>query len=178
MGPAKAGPFSFEVYYWLVALPTSRILLNKVLNRDCGQECVDWAVAMLERRMGGEFTARLAGMLPPHNHFQLAELRDRALEEIGAPHVQPDYPSIRRWLAECMDVAITDDDQMLDLVAIAIDVLWEHDASDLSALYTLHHEYDEYSAGAPWLPSKSMTSIINDIRLEVDRFIDHVRRTS
>ena len=69
------------------ALTTDEILLRRALGESCGQECVDWAMSTLERGGGGPDMAILATLSPPLNHFEVASIRDRALAEIGAPHL-------------------------------------------------------------------------------------------
>jgi hypothetical protein len=66
---------------------TDEILLRRALGESCGQECVDWAMSTLERGTGGPDIAILATLSPPLNHFEVASIRDRALAEIGAPHL-------------------------------------------------------------------------------------------
>ena len=53
--------------------PKRRFLAEKSLQVTCGQQCVDWAIGMLATRENRHFLLRLAGMLPPFNHFELAE---------------------------------------------------------------------------------------------------------
>jgi hypothetical protein len=55
----------------------------RALERRCGQECVDWAIGLLEQGAKTRTVGILAGMMPPFNPFEMAELRDRVLEELG-----------------------------------------------------------------------------------------------
>ncbi len=64
---------------------TARVLADRALGRTCGQACVDWATGMLARGYDGRRLAVLAGMSGPLNHFELADLRDAALAELGVP---------------------------------------------------------------------------------------------
>lgn len=61
---------------------TTRIVAEKWLQKTCAQQCVDWAIGMLEDGSESDHVTRLAGKLPPFNHFEIAALRDRALEEL------------------------------------------------------------------------------------------------
>ena len=62
---------------------TTRILAMKALERRCGQECVDWAIGLLEQGASTRSLGMLAGMMPPFNPFEMADLRDRVLEQLG-----------------------------------------------------------------------------------------------
>jgi hypothetical protein len=64
---------------------TTRILAMKALERRCEQDCVDWAIGLLERGNRTRNVAILAGMIPPFNPFEMAEMRDRVLEELCVP---------------------------------------------------------------------------------------------
>lgn len=59
----------------------------KTLERRCGQECVDWAIGLLEQGITTRNLAILAGMTPPLNPFEMAALRDRVLEDLRIPHL-------------------------------------------------------------------------------------------
>jgi hypothetical protein len=88
------------------ALTTDEILLRRALGDTCGQECVDWAMSILERGGGGTDMAILATLSPPLNHFEVASIRDRALAEIGAPHLSLPEVADRvaaRLLREALD---------------------------------------------------------------------------
>ncbi|CRX38457.1 hypothetical protein [Estrella lausannensis] len=67
---------------------TARILADKALMRTCGQECVDWALGMLDQGHDGEAFCVLACMSPPYNHFEMAELRDKALSSLNLGDIQ------------------------------------------------------------------------------------------
>jgi hypothetical protein len=58
------------------------LLYEKATEKSCGDSCVEWAVEKLIEGRDGVNLCRLAAMLPPHNHFEVAELRDRALAEL------------------------------------------------------------------------------------------------
>ena len=66
----------------LSGLTTARVLLDRALEVPCGQPCVEWAVGMLLRGHDSKHLAMLASMSPPHNHFELRQLENRALEEL------------------------------------------------------------------------------------------------
>jgi hypothetical protein len=63
---------------------TKKILALKALNRTCAEECVDWAIGQIERGINTRHVLMLSGMTPPFNHFEMSDLRDRALGEVAA----------------------------------------------------------------------------------------------
>ena len=51
---------------------TTQILAKRALRRLCGEDCVEWAVGMLERGYDSRTLRIPAGTTPPFNHFELA----------------------------------------------------------------------------------------------------------
>ena len=62
---------------------TTKILADRVLQRACDEPCVDWAIELLANGNEHPATVRLATKLRPHNHFELASLRDQILSALG-----------------------------------------------------------------------------------------------
>lgn len=62
---------------------TAQMLTERGLQRTCGQPCVDWAIGLLEAGHDSILICQLAAHRAPHNHFELASLRDRILRELG-----------------------------------------------------------------------------------------------
>ncbi|MDG1808959.1 MAG: hypothetical protein P8J91_04255 [Pirellulaceae bacterium] len=59
---------------------TTQILADRILERACGERCVEWAIGLLEDGYEQLPVCRLAAKLRPHNHFELASLRDQILD--------------------------------------------------------------------------------------------------
>ena len=69
----------------------SQILAERALQLLCDEQCFDWAICLLESGHETTSACRLASKLRHHNHFELADLQDRILVEIGIddiPHSQ------------------------------------------------------------------------------------------
>jgi hypothetical protein len=62
---------------------TAQILAERALQQPCDEQCIDWAIRLLESGHETTATCRLAAKLKPHNHFDLASLRDQILTELG-----------------------------------------------------------------------------------------------
>jgi hypothetical protein len=79
----------------------------KALERRCGQECVEWAIGLLESGISTRNINILAGMTPPFNPFEMAELRDRVLEDLKIPDLSREE-SIVAYAAELASDALAD----------------------------------------------------------------------
>ena len=90
-----------------MAVSTIEILARRKLERSCGQECVDWAIGMLERGFESRSLLLLAGMTPPLHHFEIRDLRDRALEEMGLPEHHIEDPVIA-YVVAMVSAALSD----------------------------------------------------------------------
>ncbi len=122
---------------------TARILVDRALNCTCGQECVDWATAMLAGGASGTALATLAGMIPPFNHFELADLRDRALRELGIAEL--DKPTAAHlYAAECLRAGLDGHTDLVKSFRIVADlcVALNYDR-DLNDFYLLHHAHND-----------------------------------
>src|SRR5262245_9133475 len=97
-----ASPVSFDL---MTKISTAHILADKALQESCGQNCVDWAITMLEQGHDGHNLMMLAGMLPPYNHFEIAALRDRALHELRIGDLDPSV-AIRTFAVERLRLAL------------------------------------------------------------------------
>ncbi len=123
-------------------ITTAHILGRRALQKACGQECVDWATAMLVDGHDGETLVELAGMSPPYSHFELAPLRDRALCEIGAPDLGPDR-AIEAYVAEVLQLMLAGEADIGDTLRDLKDLSVMHDhAHGLSDFYVLYHARD------------------------------------
>jgi hypothetical protein len=91
---------------------TAKLLLDKALNASCGQNCVDWALGMLEKGKESPNLLLLAGAVHPYNHFELAGWRDSAMNELGIESLDLDA-SISLYVSERLRAAIADSDEGL-----------------------------------------------------------------
>src|SRR5262245_27144451 len=99
----------------MAKITTAHMLADKALEELCGRNCVDWAIAMLEEGRDGHHLTMLAGMLPPYNHFEIAALRDRTLEELGIADLDPDM-AVRTFAAERLRLALAGELPWLEAV--------------------------------------------------------------
>ena len=59
------------------------LLAKRALNERLGNEAAEWAVTQLELGFDGKYLRQLAGVLGDENPFELAELFDRCVRELG-----------------------------------------------------------------------------------------------
>lgn len=83
---------------------TAQILAERALQVSCGRQCVDWAIGLLETGHDSLLVCRLSAHLPPHNHFELASLRDQILCELGLMDISID-DAITMYAAELLKAA-------------------------------------------------------------------------
>ena len=120
---------------------TARILADKALQTPCGEECVQWAGSMLEQGHDGRNLVFLAGMTPPFNHFELADLRDRALVEIGVSAIS-ESAAVRKYAAEALQRALAGETDLVKTLRALKNLCIAHDYHpDLYDLYLLYFAY-------------------------------------
>jgi len=120
------------------SVSTTEILARRALQRPCGQDCVDWAIGMLERGYSSRNLLMLAGMSEPLNHFELAEMRDRALAETNPPEVALEDP-LGAFAAELLGAALRGERPLLDAVGqikdLSIELGYPRELNDFYLLY-------------------------------------------
>ena len=62
---------------------TLQILAERAMQQTFDEQCLVWAIRLLESGNETLAACRLATKLRPHNHFELASLRDQILNELG-----------------------------------------------------------------------------------------------
>ena len=125
---------------------TTQIIAEKFLEMTCGQSCVDWAISLVSTGCDSLHVAMLAGMTPPHNHFELAAMRDQALRDLGVTAVSKDI-AVRTWAAEQLR-RVRDDDLELREAVRAVGKLCISDdrRRDLFDIYLLDCAFDDLEA--------------------------------
>ena len=152
---------------------TTRILADKVLQKTCGQECVDWAIRMLDEGHDGECLSRLWGMVSPFNHFEVASLRDHALAELGIPDFTPSV-ALSRYAKELLRAGLTGEIRLTDALATVKDLCIANDSQcDLFNFDLLFFAYDDLLDGEftyHW-PGATRDNILEIIRQRAEAFV-------
>lgn len=124
-------------------ISTNRILALKALDHSCGQQCVDWAICLIEQGRTERHVLMLAGMSPPFNYFEMAELRDRALAELGFRAISRS-DALRIYAADIAQDAQSGQAETLatlrELNRLCID---EDYAAELQDFYSLYFAWDD-----------------------------------
>ncbi|HVU89263.1 MAG TPA: hypothetical protein VHD36_18195 [Pirellulales bacterium] len=156
-------------------ITTAHILADKALDEPCGQRCVDWAISMLLEGRDGEYLTRLAGMLPPYNHFEVAALRDNALREQAIVALDPRV-AVLTHATEQLRMALSDDVELVEAVALAHDLCISLDyAKELFDFYLLFNAYqDLLTAEVQWYWNGATSeNIVAIIRERAAQFVGH-----
>ena len=128
---------------------------------------------MLETGHDGDYLVRLAGMLPPHNHFEIADMRDRVLQELGHSDDSP-TDAIRPYSVELLESALNGQSELLDALAIVKDLCiandYRSDIYDFYLLYYAHCDLQETDIQYYW-PDATRENIVAVIRERADAFV-------
>jgi hypothetical protein len=116
---------------------TSQILAERAMQLPCDEQCVDWAIELLASGHETEATCRLAAKLRPHNHFELATLRDQILVELDAADTTFDS-AVCTYVAEMLAGSNT---ETLDTVLKEIKNIYvsnDHEPTGIYDFYLLY----------------------------------------
>jgi len=154
-------------------ITTPRILADKALQETCGQECVDWAISMLEQGRDGHYLTMLAGMSPPFNHFEVADYRDRALRELGIIEIS-DSAAVTTYAAEQLRLALAGEADLIATLSVIKDLCIARDyQSDIYDFYTLYFAYtDLQESNFQWYwQGATRENIVSIIRNRAEAFL-------
>lgn len=150
----------------MATITTARILADKALRQTCGQECVDWAISMLEQGRDGHYLRMLAGTSPPFNHFEVADYRDRSLRELGITDIS-DSAAITTYAAERLRLALAGEVDLASTLRTIKDLYVGADyLRDIYDFYLLYFAYtdlqeSEFQWYWPDATRENITSIIH-----------------
>jgi hypothetical protein len=144
------------------SVSTERILAEKALQKTCGQQCIDWAVGMLERGQESHYLLRLAAMTPPYNHFEIADLRDRTLCDLGIAEMGPSE-AVLSYARELLRTALADRENIADAIAeVAQLCITSNYQNELFDFYLMHDAYEDLQTqGVQWYWEGATTENIN-----------------
>ena len=159
-------------------ITTAHILADKLLQKTCGQECVDWAISMLDEGHDGECLSRLWGMVPPFNHFEIAALRDHALTELGMKDfARTDILS--RYATELLQSGLSGEVPLVAaLTAVKELYIAADDQANLFDFYLLFFAYDDLieSEFTYHWPEATRDNILEIIRERSEAFVRRQER--
>ncbi len=156
---------------------TTRILADRILQRACGEPCVEWAIGLLEDGYEQLPICRLAAKLRPHNHFELASLRDQVLDLLNlAP--KTDEEILTAYAGEILTEAASGNRDAIEAITDVKDLCIMMDyLPTLYDFYLLYFAWEDlqssteqyYWAGAT---QSNIKSLIDDRILEFARTIE------
>lgn len=154
-------------------ITTARILADKALQKVCGQECVDWAMSMLEQGGDGHYLAMLATMSPPFNHFEIASYRDHALKELGISDIDASR-AVSTYAAERLRLLLNDEADPVSVLGVIKDLCvangYQRDIFDFYLLYLAYTDLQEYETQWYW-NGATRENIVSIIRQGAEAFI-------
>lgn len=157
----------------MAIITTARILADKALQQTCGQECVDWALAMLEQGRGGHYTAMLAGLTPPFNHFEVVAYRDHSLRELGIADIA-DAAAVSTYAAEHLRLALAGEADLISTLGVIKDLCiardYQKDIQDFYLLYFAYTDLQESEVQWYW-EGANRENIVSLIRQRAEAFV-------
>lgn len=163
----------------MAIITTAPILADKALQRTCGQECVDWAVSMLEQGHDNPGITMLAGLSPPFNHFEVAGYRDRSLRELGITDVS-DSIAVTTYVAERLRLALSGEADLAATLCVIKDLCvardYPRDIYDFYLLYFAHTDLQESEFQWYW-PEATRENIVSIIRQRAEAFFQSTQST-
>ena len=153
---------------------TARILAERALEMACGQLCVDWAVGLLVEGHSGHYVQMLASLDPPLNPFEVADLRDRTLREMGASALVGPQ-AILTYARELLIGLLQGQGEIVDVLATLKDLCIRHDYDrDLFDFYRLFFAYRDLQTTAnQWYwPGASRDNIESIVLQRAAQFVE------
>ena len=154
-------------------ITTTRILAEKALQKTCGQNCLDWAISMLELGYNGHYLTMLAGISPPFNHFELSDFRDRALRELKIPETNP-KDSVTAYTAEILTSLLNNNARIVASLAeikeMCIKADYQSNIYDFYLLYFAYTELQESEVQWYW-PNADRKNIVDIIIQRAKEFL-------
>jgi hypothetical protein len=152
---------------------TVEILARRALELTCGQECVDWAVGLLVEGQDSVHLRELAGALEPLYHFEVAALRDAALDEL---HIEPVSPAdaVTMYARERLRAALAGNANLIDAIYFVSQLYIAHDdARALLDFYLLDNAYaDLRFQGEQWYwNGADRSNILEIMRQRAEEFV-------
>jgi hypothetical protein len=152
---------------------TAEILAKRALEMSCGQDCLDWAATLLIEGHDTHYLRMLAGKLPPHNHFEIAALRDRALDELGVSSVSRE-DAVCLYAAERLRSAIAGETdlqtEMAALAQLCIDANYARSLFDFYLLSNASEDLETSDMQWYW-PDATRSNILQIMRNRAEEFV-------
>lgn len=158
----------------MTRVTTSQILAERALEESCGQQCVDWAVGLLEEGHVEDFVLRLAGMLPPYNHFEIRDLTDKALDELKVDDLPTD-DAVTKYAAELFQSALAGRANLIDSLAtvkqLCIANGYQQNIMDFYLLFFAYADLQSYDTQWYW-PGADRENVQSIVRERAIAFVE------
>ncbi|MGD9632409.1 MAG: hypothetical protein AB7G28_02145 [Pirellulales bacterium] len=151
----------------MARVSNAQILAERALEQSCGQQCVDWAVGLIEEGHAEDFVLRLAGMLPPYNHFEIKDLRDKALAELRIDAL-PSDEAVTKYVVEILQLALSGGANLVESLALVKELCiangYQKNIMDFYLLFFAYEDLQSYDTQWYWdgAEGQNIQSIIRD----------------
>src|SRR5262249_34803730 len=118
--------------------------------------------------------------MPPFNHFELAELRDRALLELGVGDLTG-APALMVYADEILSSALRGDEDLIEAITVLKDLCIAHEyLPDLMDFYLLYFAYTDLQvADKQWYWSgATRDNILTIIRERARQFVEDAEQNA
>ena len=152
---------------------TTQILAERVLQHTCDEQCVDWALRLLESGREDLPICRLAAKLKPHNHFELAKLRDQILALLELDTVS-DSDALTEYAHEILLNAANGDCDEIEAITKVKDLCITMDyLESIYDFYLLYFAWEDLqSQEVQWYwPNADRSNIRDMIHEQIVRFV-------
>lgn len=153
---------------------TAYIQTLKFLQKSCGQECVDWAIGLLEEGHDSHYLRLLIGMAPPFDYYEVGSYRDGLLRELGLSEFDP-ADCISEYSKEQMQKVLNGElDLMETLEEISSLCISNNYMRDIYDFFSLWCAYQDLQVSdVQWYWNGATLENIPSIALtEMKRFVD------
>ena len=106
-------------------------------------------------------------MLPPYNHFEIADLRDKALQEMGVQEIST-TEAVTIYASDILNSALNRQSKIIDAVAQVSQLCIAHDyQKNIFDFYLLDNAYDELQGqGVQWYWDGATAENITSLMLQ------------
>ena len=153
---------------------TACIQTRRVIQATCGQECIDWAISLLEAGHDSHYLRLLIGMSPPFNHFEVANYRDGLLDALGVNSIDPET-CVSNYCAELMQSVLNKERDVFETVkeiaGLCLQCGYQH---DIFCFYSLWCAYEDLQVSEmQWYWEEATLENIESIILaEMNRYVE------
>jgi hypothetical protein len=147
---------------------TNEVLARRALGRSIDQRFVDWAIGLLEAGADTPHLQVLAGSTPPFNYFEMRQIFDVVVHELGLQVPAEALSAVRLYASERVGAVLTGAAAASELLAELHDYCIDLDyPRDLYNFYLPHNAWMDLQTQTvqwywPGADRKNIASVVED----------------